>query len=92
MWGVGLATQKVDLNKVPLGNDSESWVLCYDGVLRHNNEEKGKVPEIPQEGDIIVSILRFWTKVQLWKLNVKTYLCVLGRYLRSRGIEFLPQR
>ncbi|GAB6018912.1 SPRY domain-containing protein 7 [Chamberlinius hualienensis] len=53
LWGVGLATQKVDLNKVPLGNDTESWVLTSDGTLKHNNEEKGKIPEIPQEGDII---------------------------------------
>lgn len=53
MWGVGLATQKADVNKVPLGNDAESWVLCSDGCHRHNNEEKGRIPEIPQEGDII---------------------------------------
>jgi len=53
LWGIGLATLKVDLNKVPLGKDSESWMLCSDGGLHHNNEEQGKLPEIPQEGDII---------------------------------------
>lgn len=53
VWGIGLATQRVDLNKVPLGNDTESWVLTSDGSLRHNGEDRGKISEIPQEGDII---------------------------------------
>ncbi len=26
-WGIGLATRKVDLNRLPLGADTESWVL-----------------------------------------------------------------
>ena len=54
--GVGLATRKVNLNNVPLGADSESWVLRHDGTVSHNNEVRGKTAEIPQEGDLIVSI------------------------------------
>jgi len=52
-WGVGLATRKADLNRVPLGMDAESWVMCSDGVLRHGGEDKGKISELPQEGDVI---------------------------------------
>ncbi|CAG5127709.1 unnamed protein product [Candidula unifasciata] len=52
-WGVGLATRRCNLNKVPLGDDTESWVLRQDGLLFHNGEEKGKLPEAPQEGDIL---------------------------------------
>ena len=51
---MGLATSKADLNKVPLGNNSDSWVLCSDGNLRHNNEEMHRITQTIQEGDIIV--------------------------------------
>ncbi|XP_064638722.1 SPRY domain-containing protein 7-like [Lineus longissimus] len=53
VWGLGLATRKADLHSVPLGMNSESWVLKDDGILMHNNEEKGKLADLPQEGDII---------------------------------------
>nr|CAG4648285.1 EOG090X0EPP [Moina brachiata]SVE93292.1 EOG090X0EPP [Moina brachiata] len=53
IWGLGLATGKADLNKVPLGNDPDSWVLCSDGYLRHNKEELHHITQIPQEGDTI---------------------------------------
>ena len=55
VWGVGLATRKCSLHAVPLGIDINSWVLRNDGVLCHNGEEKAKLSEMPQEGDIIVS-------------------------------------
>jgi hypothetical protein len=54
VWGVGLATRKVDLNKIPLGNDSESWVLRNDGSIFHNNISKFTTDENIDEGDIIV--------------------------------------
>lgn len=59
VWGVGLATRNTDLNQSPGGHDAESWVLCWDGVFRHNNTELHKVQDSAQEGDILVSILQF---------------------------------
>lgn len=53
VWGVGLATRKCSINKVPLGDTEESWVLRHDGRLFHKNEEQGKLPEVPQEGDVV---------------------------------------
>lgn len=57
VWGVGVATQKVNLNQVPLGRDTNSLVLRHDGSVYHNNEEKNRLPanSLPQEGDIVVS-------------------------------------
>ncbi|KAK6962889.1 SPRY domain-containing protein 7 [Biomphalaria glabrata] len=52
-WGVGLATRRCNLNKLPLGFDTDSWVVRQDGCMFHNSEEKGKLPDIPQEGDIL---------------------------------------
>lgn len=60
MWGIGVATQKVNLNQVPLGRDTNSLVLRHDGSVYHNNEEKNRLPanSLPQEGDIVVSVDR----------------------------------
>ena len=56
VWGVGLATRKCGVNKVPLGDTEDSWVLRHDGRIFHNNSEKAKITETIQEGDVIVSI------------------------------------
>ncbi|KAJ4428893.1 hypothetical protein ANN_25886 [Periplaneta americana] len=53
VWGVGLATRNTDLNRSPGGHDAESWVLCWDGVFRHNNTELHKIQDSAQEGDIL---------------------------------------
>lgn len=53
VWGVGLATKKCDLNKVPLGNNSESWVLRSDGSVAHNGIIRHRIREVPEEGDMI---------------------------------------
>uniref|UniRef100_A0A3B4D5U8 SPRY domain-containing protein n=1 Tax=Pygocentrus nattereri TaxID=42514 RepID=A0A3B4D5U8_PYGNA len=55
VWGVGVATQKVNLHQVPLGRDSHSLVLRHDGSVYHNNEEKNRLPanSLPQEGDVV---------------------------------------
>lgn len=55
VWGVGLASRKCGVNKVPLGDTEESWVLRHDGRIFHKNEEKGKIAESIQEGDVVVS-------------------------------------
>ncbi|XP_041349427.1 SPRY domain-containing protein 7-like [Gigantopelta aegis] len=52
-WGVGLATQKCNVNKVPQGNCTESWVLRHDGRIFHDSQEKGKLSVLPEEGDIV---------------------------------------
>lgn len=53
IWGVGLASRSADLNDSPGGQDSESWVLCWDGVCRHNKVELHKTQDVAQEGDIL---------------------------------------
>ncbi|MCL4122751.1 UNVERIFIED_CONTAM: hypothetical protein GTU68_015993, partial [Idotea baltica] len=53
IWGVGIATRNVNLSKVPLGEDNQSWVLCSNNGIRHNAEEKHRISESPQEGDIL---------------------------------------
>ena len=58
-WGVGLATKKCDLNKIPLGNNSESWVLRSDGTVAHNGIVRHRLRELPEEGDMLVSIYTY---------------------------------
>jgi hypothetical protein len=53
LWGIGLATRKIDLNKIPLGNDSEAWILRNDSAIYHNNSLKLKTSNTIDEGDII---------------------------------------
>nr|SVE73853.1 EOG090X0EPP [Daphnia atkinsoni] len=53
IWGIGLGSEKADLNTVPMGSDADSWVLCSDGYLRHNKEEMHHIAQLPQEGDTI---------------------------------------
>ncbi|RWS25368.1 hypothetical protein B4U80_04799 [Leptotrombidium deliense] len=53
IWGLGLATSDVNVSRVPLGNDTESWVLRNDGTICHNNEAVFRLRETPMEGDII---------------------------------------
>lgn len=42
------------LSVAPGGCDKESWVLCFDGVVKHNGQDIHKLADIPQEGDTIV--------------------------------------
>lgn len=60
IWGVGLATRNTNLNSAPGGNDPESWVFCYDGVLRHNKKELQGVTKRATEGDVIVRLVEYW--------------------------------
>ncbi|XP_029458688.1 SPRY domain-containing protein 7 [Rhinatrema bivittatum] len=55
IWGVGVATQKANLNQVPLGRDIHSLVMRNDGAIYYNNEEKSRLPanSLPQEGDVV---------------------------------------
>ena len=55
VWGVGVASSAVQLDTVPMGMCSESWVLRDGGAVYHNGEEVTRAKEVPQEGDIVVS-------------------------------------
>jgi len=55
IWGVGVATEHCDMNTIPLGENTDSWVLRHTAALYHRGEEKGTISETPQEGDVIVS-------------------------------------
>lgn len=85
IWGVGLATHNSNLNSAPGGNDAESWVFCFDGVLRHNKKELQGVTKRATEGDIIVSV---------WFINIsfrrtgKKYLNWINTWFKSQGISF----
>jgi len=56
IWGVGVATRNCDVQRVPLGCDTDSWVLRHDGSLCHDNTEVSRLTPLPEEGDIIVSV------------------------------------
>ncbi|KAK2719069.1 hypothetical protein QYM36_004782 [Artemia franciscana] len=53
IWGVGLATERADVNRIPLGDDNESWVICSDNVVRHNGIDVAKPSISSQEGDTL---------------------------------------
>lgn len=53
IWAVGLATRSSDLNTAIGGNDTESWALNSDGIIRHNQQELHKVQNLGQDGNII---------------------------------------
>jgi len=54
IWSAGVATEMTQLSEAPGGSDKESWVLCSDGVVKHNGQDIHKLADIPQEGDTIV--------------------------------------
>ncbi|CAG2229158.1 SPRY domain-containing protein 7 [Mytilus edulis] len=53
VWGVGLATKRCNVNAVPLGQDSDSWVVNHDAVMYHNKEQKGTMSQSLNEGDTL---------------------------------------
>uniref|UniRef100_A0A0K8R891 SPRY domain-containing protein 7 n=1 Tax=Ixodes ricinus TaxID=34613 RepID=A0A0K8R891_IXORI len=53
LWGLGVATQKTDLNRVPLGQDLDSCVLTSDATVLCNREVLHKLQPTIQEGDVI---------------------------------------
>lgn len=57
-WSIGLATLNCDLNKLPLGNDSASWVLSHDGSLVHDGVAIDNIDLSVSEGDYMVCIDR----------------------------------
>ncbi len=71
-WGIGLATSKVNLDKIPLGNDTESWVLRDSGSIFFNNVAKFNTNRQIDDGDIIVLRLVFFEcyNTQLLVFNI----------------------
>ncbi|XP_003743462.1 SPRY domain-containing protein 7 [Galendromus occidentalis] len=53
IWGVGIATREVDLNKLPLGTDYRSVVLRDDGCVVGGGQIRHRLPQPVQEGDVI---------------------------------------
>lgn len=52
-WGLGVATASTDLDDVPLGKDTQSWVLTSDGAIVHNGAVVAQLPNKPLEGNVI---------------------------------------
>lgn len=65
VWGVGLATPTVQVDTVPLGGDSNSWVLTSEGTGLHNGQIVSRVRQglLATEGDIIVSYRCIITRI-----------------------------
>eukprot|EP01134_Creolimax_fragrantissima_P000250 CFRG0250T1 len=55
IWGVGVALATEDLNKVPLGQSTKSWVFRNDGYIYHNGESYAQYGDAAKvnEGDVI---------------------------------------
>nr|CAB3266543.1 SPRY domain-containing protein 7-like [Phallusia mammillata] len=53
IWGIGLALEQTELDRVPLGEDANSWVMRHNGNVVNNKKvlhvSKSKV----EEGDIV---------------------------------------
>lgn len=54
-WGIGLATRRANLSKVPLGYDSEAWIMDQYGQVKHENKVLSQFRTTIEEGDVIVS-------------------------------------
>lgn len=90
VWGVGVATQKVNLNQIPLGQDSHSLVLRHDGSVYHNNEEKNCLPanSVPQEGDIVVRIWQFYNSIICLFSGGNVHCTYLKYHSKTQYIHF----
>ena len=77
VWGIGLATNNVNLNRVPLGYDVESWILRHDGTIYHNNEVLHRLREVPKEGDV-VSVTYDHVELKFYLNNVPVEYSVTG--------------
>ncbi|CAF2728595.1 unnamed protein product [Rotaria sp. Silwood2] len=52
-WGIGLGTRRTNLSKVPLGYDSEAWVMDQYGQVKHDNKVLSQFRTTIEEGDVI---------------------------------------
>jgi len=56
-WGIGLGTRRTNLSKVPLGTDSEAWIMDQYGQVKHDNKVLSQFRTTIEEGDVVVSII-----------------------------------
>uniref|UniRef100_A0A4W4HF75 SPRY domain-containing protein 7 n=1 Tax=Electrophorus electricus TaxID=8005 RepID=A0A4W4HF75_ELEEL len=91
VWGIGVATQKANLNQVPMGRDANSLVLRQDGSVYCNDEEKNRLPanSLPQEGDIVWMTVRYWI-VSLVISTTLLHKATKRFSLSSRSSELQP--
>lgn len=69
VWGVGVASRDVCLDKAPLGSCTNSWLLRHDGTCWHANEPLSTLSIVPSEGDIIVSIFNIPSLINSYYIN-----------------------
>lgn len=55
-WGLGLATRRANLSKVPLGTDAETWIVDQYGQVKHDNKVLSQFRTAIEEGDVVVRI------------------------------------
>lgn len=100
IWGVGVATQKANLNHVPMGRDAHSLVLRHDGTVYHNNEERNRLPanSLPQEGDVVVSFCgnkalqgQQGNSFKIIKTGCSAAMYLVPKQLQIGGPFFFPQ-
>uniref|UniRef100_H2YZM9 SPRY domain-containing protein 7 n=1 Tax=Ciona savignyi TaxID=51511 RepID=H2YZM9_CIOSA len=53
IWGIGVARETTELDRVPLGEDADSWVLRHDGQIRHLKKTHKETNVKFAEGDVI---------------------------------------
>lgn len=57
-WGIGLATRRANLSKVPMGTDTESWIMDQYGQVKHDDKVLSQFRTTIDEGDVIVSFVK----------------------------------
>nr|XP_002124704.2 SPRY domain-containing protein 7-like [Ciona intestinalis] len=53
IFGIGVGLETAELDRVPLGEDANSWVLRHDGFIRHNKKTVYETNIKFSEGDFI---------------------------------------
>jgi hypothetical protein len=67
-WGIGLGTRRTNLSKVPLGTDSEAWIMDQYGQVKHDNKVLSQFRTTIEEGDVVVSIICIKIKFIPWTI------------------------
>ena len=70
-WGLGLSTRRVNLSKVPLGNDAETWVMDQYGQVKHDNKVLSQFRTSIEEGDVVVRSGRLLNRNRLFLLGLR---------------------
>lgn len=57
---MGVSQEDINLDQVPLGEDTKSWVLRSDSRVYHNGEVLFSLEGRVEEGDIVVSVANIY--------------------------------